>query len=107
MPVTSGIMRCFVADASEENTMSQFKTQQEAEEAGVYVRKIQSFVKREGRLTKGQAKAIEDGWPTMGLNHQKTTLDWSRGIWPPGSGGIGNRLWNGQIPGRDGLQRTG
>ena len=56
--------------------MSQFKTQQEAEEAGVYVRKVQSFVKREGRLTKGQAKAIEDCWPSMGLEHQKSKLDW-------------------------------
>lgn len=58
--------------------MSQFKTQQEAEEAGVYVRKIQSFVKREGRLTKGQAKAIEDCWPSMGLEHQKSLLDWQQ-----------------------------
>ena len=31
--------------------MSQFKTQEEAAESGVYIRKIQSFVKREGRLT--------------------------------------------------------
>ena len=58
--------------------MSQFKTQQEAEEAGVYVRKIQSFVKREGRLTKGQAKAIEEGWPTMGLEHKQGMLDWEQ-----------------------------
>lgn len=57
--------------------MSQFKTQQEAEEAGVYVRKVQSFVKREGRLTKGQAKAIEDGWPTMGLEHKQGLLEWT------------------------------
>lgn len=57
--------------------MSQFKTQQEAQEAGVYVRKIQSFVKREGRLTKGQAKALEDGWPTMGLEHAQGKLDWT------------------------------
>lgn len=58
--------------------MSQFKTQQEAEEAGVYVRKVQSFVKREGRLTKGQAKAIEDGWPIMGLEHKQGLLDWEQ-----------------------------
>ena len=50
--------------------MGQYKTQQEAEAAGVYVRKVQSFVKREGRLTKGQEKALEQYWPTMGLEHK-------------------------------------
>ena len=49
--------------------MSQFKSEQEAAESGVYIRKIQSFVKREGRLTTGQAKSIEQNWPTMGLMH--------------------------------------
>ena len=47
--------------------MSQFTSEQEAAESGVYVRKIQSFVKREGRLTSGQAKSIEQNWPTMGF----------------------------------------
>ncbi len=47
--------------------MSQFKSEQEAAESGVYIRKIQSFVKREGRLTAGQEKAIAQNWPTMGL----------------------------------------
>jgi tRNA (guanine-N7-)-methyltransferase len=58
--------------------MSQFKNQQEAEAAGVYVRKIQSFVKREGRLTNAQARAIEQNWPTMGLDHQKELLDFNQ-----------------------------
>ena len=39
------------------------------------LRKIRSFVKREGRLTKGQAAAIEKYWPQMGLNHSKQLLD--------------------------------
>lgn len=55
--------------------MSQFKTQEEAEAAGVYVQKIRSFVKREGRLTKGQAKALEQFWPTMGLEHKNGLLN--------------------------------
>tara|TARA_R110000868_G_scaffold345660_1_gene606797 strand:- start:733 stop:1452 length:720 start_codon:yes stop_codon:yes gene_type:complete len=55
--------------------MSQFKSAQEAAESGVYMRKIQSFVKREGRLTGGQAKAIEQHWPAMGLKHQNGLLD--------------------------------
>jgi tRNA (guanine-N7-)-methyltransferase len=55
--------------------MSQFKSEQEAAESGVYIRKIQSFVKREGRLTSGQAKAIEQYWPTMGLLHSNGKLN--------------------------------
>lgn len=55
--------------------MSQFKTQEEAEAAGVYVQKIRSFVKREGRLTKGQAKALEEFWPSMGLEHKNGVLN--------------------------------
>ncbi|MEP4891268.1 MAG: tRNA (guanosine(46)-N7)-methyltransferase TrmB [Aliiglaciecola sp.] len=57
--------------------MSQFKTQEEAEAAGVYVQKVRSFVKREGRLTKGQAKALEEFWPTMGLMHADGKLDFT------------------------------
>lgn len=57
--------------------MSQFKTQQEAEAAGVYVQKIRSFVKREGRLTNGQIKAIEAYWPIMGLEHKNGLVDFS------------------------------
>lgn len=58
--------------------MSQFKSEQEAAESGVYVRKIQSFVKREGRLTSGQAKALEKYWPGMGLDHQAGLQDFSQ-----------------------------
>ncbi|WP_416307226.1 tRNA (guanosine(46)-N7)-methyltransferase TrmB [Neptunicella sp. SCSIO 80796] len=43
-----------------------------------YLRKIRSFVKREGRLTKGQAKAIEECWPEMGLEHQNGLLDFTQ-----------------------------
>ncbi|WP_298444850.1 tRNA (guanosine(46)-N7)-methyltransferase TrmB [uncultured Ferrimonas sp.] len=39
------------------------------------LRKIRSFVKREGRMTKGQARAMEQYWPTMGLNHVDGKLD--------------------------------
>ncbi|MCV2885744.1 tRNA (guanosine(46)-N7)-methyltransferase TrmB [Aestuariibacter sp. AA17] len=58
--------------------MGQYKTQEEAEAAGVYVRKVQSFVKREGRLTKGQANAIENNWSEMGLEHQNGLLDFNQ-----------------------------
>ncbi|WP_341502995.1 tRNA (guanosine(46)-N7)-methyltransferase TrmB [Gallaecimonas sp. GXIMD4217] len=40
-----------------------------------YLRKIRSFVRREGRLTKGQERALELHWPTMGLEHGMGMLD--------------------------------
>lgn len=55
--------------------MSQFKSREEAEKAGVYIRKVQSFVLREGRLTNAQARAIEENWPQMGLNHESGMLE--------------------------------
>lgn len=55
--------------------MGQYKNQQEAEAAGVYISKVRSFVKREGRLTNGQAKALETYWPTMGVEFQESMLD--------------------------------
>lgn len=55
--------------------MGQFKSQAEAEAAGVYISKVKSYVKREGRLTKGQAKSLEDFWPTMGIDYQNAPLN--------------------------------
>ncbi|TMO90572.1 tRNA (guanosine(46)-N7)-methyltransferase TrmB, partial [Pseudoalteromonas sp. S3178] len=46
-------------------------------EEGKYIRKVRSFVKREGRLTKGQAASLEKCWPTMGLEHQQGLLDFT------------------------------
>lgn len=40
-----------------------------------YIRKIRSFVKREGRLTKGQATAIERNWSDMGLDYTGERYD--------------------------------
>ncbi|MDN7138867.1 tRNA (guanosine(46)-N7)-methyltransferase TrmB [Pseudidiomarina sp. 1ASP75-14] len=51
------------------------KNLSEAQEQGRYIRRIRSFVKREGRLTKGQASALERSWPTMGLQHEDGLLD--------------------------------
>lgn len=55
--------------------MSQFKSAEEAAAAGKYVRTVRSFVKREGRLTKGQAAAIERQWPKIGLSLNDGLLD--------------------------------
>lgn len=53
------------------------KTIEQAEQEGKYIRKVRSFVKREGRLTNGQAKALELYWATMGLNHTDGKVDFS------------------------------
>ncbi|MCI2284762.1 tRNA (guanosine(46)-N7)-methyltransferase TrmB [Colwellia sp. MSW7] len=51
------------------------KTIEEAEQEGKYIRKVRSFVKREGRLTKGQERALNEHWESMGLNHSDGLLD--------------------------------
>lgn len=38
-------------------------------------RPIRSFVLRQGRLTKGQARALETGWPIFGVEHSDQVLD--------------------------------
>lgn len=38
-------------------------------------RKIRSFVRREGRLTKGQEKAMTEQWPVMGIEYSTELLD--------------------------------
>ncbi|BBN82593.1 tRNA (guanine-N(7)-)-methyltransferase [Pseudoalteromonas sp. A25] len=51
---------------------------EQAQQEGKYIRKVRSFVKREGRLTKGQQAAIDKCWPTMGLEHNQGMLDFSK-----------------------------
>tara|TARA_B100000508_G_C11435830_1_gene265959 strand:- start:412 stop:1101 length:690 start_codon:yes stop_codon:yes gene_type:complete len=43
-----------------------------------HLRKIKSFVRREGRLTKGQTSALEKLWPEFGLNSENGLLDWQK-----------------------------
>lgn len=51
------------------------KSLEQAKKEGKYIREVKSFVKREGRLTKGQAKALETGWETHGLDHENGMID--------------------------------
>lgn len=51
------------------------KTIEQAEKEGKYIRKVRSFVKREGRLTNGQAKALEQFWDVMGLSHEQGLIN--------------------------------
>jgi tRNA (guanine-N7-)-methyltransferase len=50
-------------------TEREHKSLEQAQAEGKYIRTVRSFVKREGRLTKGQQQALDNLWPTMGLNH--------------------------------------
>ncbi|OXE30931.1 tRNA (guanosine(46)-N7)-methyltransferase TrmB, partial [Vibrio parahaemolyticus] len=45
-------------------------TTNEYNEDGKLIRKIRSFVRREGRLTKGQENAMNECWPTMGIDYK-------------------------------------
>ncbi|MDX3775438.1 tRNA (guanosine(46)-N7)-methyltransferase TrmB [Chromatiaceae bacterium AAb-1] len=45
------------------------------QEQPAYMRKIRSFVLREGRLTKGQQHALETYWPQFGLEYQNTPFN--------------------------------
>lgn len=38
-------------------------------------RRIRSFVLRQGRLTKGQERALETGWPQFGVDYTQNILD--------------------------------
>jgi len=58
-----------------DNTERPHKTIEQAELEGKYIRKVRSFVKREGRLTKGQERALTDNWQAMGLNHNNGMID--------------------------------
>ena len=58
-----------------DKTQRLHKTIEQAEQEGKYIRKVRSFVKREGRLTKAQERAINDHWQTMGLNYSEGMID--------------------------------
>lgn len=47
----------------------------EFDENGRPLRRIRSFVRRRGRLTKGQEHALENYWPVMGVEFSEDMLD--------------------------------
>ncbi len=55
--------------------MAKYKSQEEAEAAGIHIRKVRSFILREGRLTKGQMAALDAHWSEMGLDFQSELFD--------------------------------
>ncbi|MCL6404460.1 tRNA (guanosine(46)-N7)-methyltransferase TrmB [Dickeya dadantii] len=50
----------------------------EFDENGRPLRRIRSFVRRQGRLTKGQQQALDDFWPVKGVEYQNEALDFAR-----------------------------
>jgi len=55
--------------------MLDFLNQEADPETGKRLRKVRSFVLREGRLTRGQEKALERLWPVHGLERADGLLD--------------------------------
>ena len=47
----------------------------EFDENGRAMRRIRSFVRRQGRLTKGQQQALDSLWPVMGVEFQPQPVD--------------------------------
>jgi len=47
----------------------------EFDENGRPLRQIRSFVRRQGRLTKGQQQALDTLWPVMGVEYQPEPID--------------------------------
>lgn len=49
----------------------------ESDENGRALRRIRSFVRRQGRLTKGQQQALDHYWPVMGVEYTPEPLDFA------------------------------
>ncbi len=49
----------------------------EFDENGRPLRRIRSFVRRRGRLTKGQQHALDNIWPVMGVEFNDAPLDFA------------------------------
>jgi len=47
----------------------------EFDQNGRRMRRIRSFVRRQGRLTKGQQQALDNYWPIMGVEYQAELID--------------------------------
>ncbi len=47
----------------------------EKNQAGQFLRRIKSYVRREGRLTASQARAMDELYPKFGIEHQTEQLD--------------------------------
>ncbi|VEC82610.1 tRNA (guanine46-N7-)-methyltransferase [Raoultella ornithinolytica] len=78
----------------------------EFDENGRPLRRIRSFVRRQGRLTKGQQHALDNIWPVMGVEFNDAPLDFAAlfGRNAPTTLEIGFR--HGRFAGGDGRKRS-
>lgn len=53
------------------------QVEKDSQKAGKpFYRTIRSFVKREGKITSGQQNAIDELWPTVGVDLSEKLIDW-------------------------------
>ncbi|CNF32894.1 tRNA (guanine-N(7)-)-methyltransferase [Yersinia rohdei] len=69
------IMRVRIRNQQTESTMINDVISPEFDENGRAMRRIRSFVRRQGRLTKGQQLALDNYWPVMGVEYQAAPID--------------------------------
>jgi len=50
-------------------------TPEPREGEGIALRRIRSFVRREGRMTDGQQRALDEQWPRYGIEHPAQPID--------------------------------
>lgn len=55
--------------------MQDFQNQPDTTSDGRFIRRVRSFVLREGRLTKGQQSALDRLWPVYGLEQKSGLID--------------------------------
>ena len=78
----------------------------EFDENGRPLRRIRSFVRRQGRLTKGQQHALDNYWPVMGVEFSEQPLDFTD-LFGRDAPVTGDRLWYGHLAGHYGESAPG
>ncbi len=79
----------------------------EFDENGRPLRRIRSFVRRQGRLTKGQQHALDNYWPVMGVEFSEQPLDFTDLFGRDAPVTLGDRLWYGHLAGHYGESAPG
>lgn len=79
----------------------------EFDENGRPLRRIRSFVRRQGRLTKGQQHALDNIWPVMGVEFNDAPLDFAALFGRDAPVTFRNWLRDGRLAGGDGESQTG
>jgi hypothetical protein len=79
----------------------------EFDENGRPLRRIRSFVRRQGRLTKGQQHALDNYWPVMGVEFSEQPVDFTRAVWSRRAGNAGDWFRYGVFTGCHGERAPG